>query len=97
MRGVAEKAVKENAYHLRHSTAWVVRLGDGTEESHRRMLLRSTSCGRTPRRSPIAGWRETVAAVLAEATLPVPRAAAEQPGLTRYAGRAHDAPHGAAG
>src|SRR3954468_14398614 len=38
VRGVAEKAVKENAYHLRHSTSWVVRLGDGTEESHRRML-----------------------------------------------------------
>lgn len=38
LRGVAEKAVKENAYHLRHSSAWVVRLGDGTEESHERML-----------------------------------------------------------
>ena len=38
VRGVAEKAVKENAYHLRHSSAWVVRLGDGTEESHARML-----------------------------------------------------------
>jgi ring-1,2-phenylacetyl-CoA epoxidase subunit PaaC len=37
VRGVAEKAVKENAYHLRHSSAWVVRLGDGTDESHRRM------------------------------------------------------------
>src|SRR3954449_9375810 len=34
VRGVAEKAIKENAYHLRHSTAWVVRLGDGTDESH---------------------------------------------------------------
>lgn len=38
VRGVAEKAVKENAYHLRHSSAWVVRLGDGTEESRTRML-----------------------------------------------------------
>ena len=33
---VAGKAVKETAYHLRHSTTWVVRLGDGTPESHRR-------------------------------------------------------------
>ena len=39
VRGVAAKAVKENAYHRRHSRAWVVRLGDGTEESRRRMLL----------------------------------------------------------
>lgn len=36
--GVAGKAAKEAAYHLRHSSSWVVRLGDGTEESHRRML-----------------------------------------------------------
>ena len=32
-----EKSVKEVAYHLRHSGDWVVRLGDGTEESHKRM------------------------------------------------------------
>jgi ring-1,2-phenylacetyl-CoA epoxidase subunit PaaC len=36
MSGIAGRAVKESAYHLRHSSAWVVRLGDGTEESHRR-------------------------------------------------------------
>ena len=35
--GKAGKVVKETAYHLRHATAWVVRLGDGTDESHRRM------------------------------------------------------------
>lgn len=37
VRGVAGKAVKEMAYHLRHAGGWVVRLGDGTEESARRM------------------------------------------------------------
>lgn len=37
LAGIAQKAVKEARYHLRHSSAWVVRLGDGTEESHRRM------------------------------------------------------------
>jgi ring-1,2-phenylacetyl-CoA epoxidase subunit PaaC len=37
VRGVAEKAIKENAYHLRHAGNWVVRLEDGTEESMRRM------------------------------------------------------------
>ena len=36
--GIAEKAVKEAAYHVRHSTSWVVRLGDGTDESRARML-----------------------------------------------------------
>jgi ring-1,2-phenylacetyl-CoA epoxidase subunit PaaC len=34
---IAEKAVKEVTYHLRRSGDLVVRLGDGTEESHRRM------------------------------------------------------------
>jgi ring-1,2-phenylacetyl-CoA epoxidase subunit PaaC len=36
MSGVAGKAVKEVRYHLRHSAEWVLRLGDGTEESHAR-------------------------------------------------------------
>lgn len=35
--GVAGKAVKEVAYHLDHARSWVVRLGDGTAESHRRV------------------------------------------------------------
>jgi len=34
---IAAKALKETKYHLRHSGEWVVRLGDGTEESHRRV------------------------------------------------------------
>jgi ring-1,2-phenylacetyl-CoA epoxidase subunit PaaC len=33
---VAAKAEKETAYHLRHATEWLIRLGDGTAESHRR-------------------------------------------------------------
>ncbi|PYG30567.1 1,2-phenylacetyl-CoA epoxidase subunit PaaC [Pelagimonas varians] len=35
--GVAGKAVKEMAYHIRHAGEWVVRLGDGTEQSAERM------------------------------------------------------------
>ena len=35
--GVADKSVKEVAYHLDHARSWVVRLGDGTAESHRRV------------------------------------------------------------
>ncbi len=36
LAGIAAKAYKEARYHVRHSGEWVVRLGDGTEESHRR-------------------------------------------------------------
>jgi ring-1,2-phenylacetyl-CoA epoxidase subunit PaaC len=37
LAAVAGKALKEVAYHLDHAAHWVVRLGDGTEESHQRM------------------------------------------------------------
>jgi ring-1,2-phenylacetyl-CoA epoxidase subunit PaaC len=33
---VAAKAEKETAYHLRHAAEWLIRLGDGTAESHAR-------------------------------------------------------------
>ena len=36
LAGIAAKAYKEARYHVRHSGEWVLRLGDGTEESHRR-------------------------------------------------------------
>lgn len=34
---IATKAAKEVAYHVERSSDWIVRLGDGTEESHRRI------------------------------------------------------------
>jgi ring-1,2-phenylacetyl-CoA epoxidase subunit PaaC len=37
LSAIAAKAVKETAYHIRHAGEWVIRLGDGTEESARRM------------------------------------------------------------
>jgi len=37
LAGIAAKAHKEARYHIRHSGEWVLRLGDGTEESHRRV------------------------------------------------------------
>lgn len=36
LAAIAAKAEKEVAYHLRHSGEWLIRLGDGTEESRRR-------------------------------------------------------------
>lgn len=37
LAAIAEKSSKEVTYHLRWSSEWVIRLGDGTEESKRRM------------------------------------------------------------
>ncbi|MDR2336172.1 MAG: phenylacetate-CoA oxygenase subunit PaaC [Burkholderiaceae bacterium] len=39
LRAIAAKALKEARYHQQHSADWVVRLGDGSEESHRRMQV----------------------------------------------------------
>ena len=36
LAAIAAKSEKESAYHVRHSSEWIVRLGDGTEESHTR-------------------------------------------------------------
>lgn len=36
-RAIAEKSMKEITYHLRYSSEWMIRLGDGTEESHAKM------------------------------------------------------------
>jgi ring-1,2-phenylacetyl-CoA epoxidase subunit PaaC len=38
LAGIAAKAVKEVTYHFDHARDWTIRLGDGTEESHRRMV-----------------------------------------------------------
>lgn len=37
LAAIAEKSIKETAYHLRWSSEWVIRLGDGTEESNQRI------------------------------------------------------------
>jgi ring-1,2-phenylacetyl-CoA epoxidase subunit PaaC len=37
LAGIAAKAYKEARYHLRHSAEWVIKLGDGTEESRGRV------------------------------------------------------------
>jgi ring-1,2-phenylacetyl-CoA epoxidase subunit PaaC len=34
---IAQKSLKEAAYHVERSSDWVIRLGDGTDESHRRL------------------------------------------------------------
>jgi ring-1,2-phenylacetyl-CoA epoxidase subunit PaaC len=74
--GVAEKAIKENAYHLRHSTTWVERLGDGTAESRRRMIAALDALWPFTGDLDLPGWYDAVAGVLTIATIPVPPLAA---------------------
>jgi len=37
LAALAAKSLKEATYHLRHSAEWMLKLGDGTDESHRRV------------------------------------------------------------
>jgi len=34
LSAIAQKSIKETTYHLRHSSKWIIRFGDGTVESH---------------------------------------------------------------
>lgn len=34
--GIAQKAIKEVTYHIRHSASWIIRFGEGTQESHQK-------------------------------------------------------------
>jgi ring-1,2-phenylacetyl-CoA epoxidase subunit PaaC len=85
LSAIAEKSVKETAYHLRWSGEWVIRLGDGTEESHQRiknaldeqwsftgeMFTKATYESSDP--APLKeSWGKKIESVFAEAGLPVP-------------------------
>ncbi|MGF6769877.1 ring-1,2-phenylacetyl-CoA epoxidase subunit PaaC [Paraburkholderia sp. GAS199] len=36
LAAIASKSIKETSYHVHHAREWLIRLGDGTDESHRR-------------------------------------------------------------
>jgi ring-1,2-phenylacetyl-CoA epoxidase subunit PaaC len=79
LAGIAERALKEARYHLLHSSTWVIRLGDGTEESHRRSQAAVDRLWRYTAEmfedlpdSQLVEWDRVVREVLAEATLHVP-------------------------
>jgi ring-1,2-phenylacetyl-CoA epoxidase subunit PaaC len=79
LAGIAAKALKEAAYHWRFSSGWVVRLGDGTEESHARVqdsldrLWRYTGEMFEGDTAPHqARWEAMIAAVIEEAGLELP-------------------------
>lgn len=89
LAGIAAKALKEVTYHLRWSSEWVIRLGDGTEESHSRIAKAAGEL------NPYIGelfepadyerssgidvnalandWMKKLQEVFGEATLPVPQ------------------------
>lgn len=89
LAAIATKAIKETTYHVRWSSEWVIRLGDGTHESHNRMLHAIDElwryCGELfePADYETAmgidpeaikqTWTEKVTAVFDEAKLPVPQ------------------------
>ncbi|MBL0130968.1 MAG: phenylacetate-CoA oxygenase subunit PaaC [Chitinophagaceae bacterium] len=86
LAAIAAKALKETTYHLRWSREWVIRLGDGTPESHQRMLKAIDELWRYTGEMFEAAdyetlvdvsllkndWSQKVNDVFAEATLPVP-------------------------
>lgn len=84
---IAEKSLKEATYHLRWSSEWVIRLGDGTDESHQRMLHAideiwaftgellyppSYDMGFINYHLLKENWQTKISEVLAEANLPFP-------------------------
>lgn len=76
LAAIAAKAAKEVAYHVRHAGDWLVRLGDGTEESHRRAQRAIDTIwpytGEVTDRSGRAAWLCAVAPVLTRARLVQP-------------------------
>ena len=85
---IAEKSLKEVRYHCRWSSEWVCRLGDGTPESHERLLAAIENLwpytGELFVAAPYeialhidtatskANWMEAISTLFAEATLPAP-------------------------
>ena len=88
LAAIAAKALKEVTYHQRWSSEWVIRLGDGTEESRQRMLNAIDELWRYTGELFVAAayeavsgfdiallkedWMKKVNAVFEEATLPIP-------------------------
>ena len=96
LASIAAKALKEVTYHLRWSSEWVIRLGDGTEESRNRILkaidelwpytgeLFETAAYEKATAVDISlqknDWEKKVKEIFEEATLPVPEAFPQKTG-----------------
>jgi ring-1,2-phenylacetyl-CoA epoxidase subunit PaaC len=89
LAAIAEKSLKEVAYHLRWSAEWVIRLGDGTDESNKRITKSLTELWMFTGELFIPGsfengfgvdvisikeeWFQKITEVFAEATLELPK------------------------
>ena len=80
LAGIAAKMLKESKYHVRHSGEWILKLGGGTDESHRRLqdavneLWRYTGemfLGEDVA-SLEASWRKQVDAIFKDARIVIP-------------------------
>ncbi|MFV7930208.1 1,2-phenylacetyl-CoA epoxidase subunit PaaC, partial [Enterococcus faecium] len=75
---IAEKSLKEITYHIRWSTDWVLRLGDGTAESKARMIKAADYLWPYTEELFVDGyitkqeWLATIEPVFLEATLALP-------------------------
>jgi ring-1,2-phenylacetyl-CoA epoxidase subunit PaaC len=88
LAAIAAKAIPETTYHVRWSSEWVIRLGDGTDESRRRILKAIDELWRytgemftpVPYENEMGidvsslqqNWMKKVQEIFAEANLPVP-------------------------
>jgi ring-1,2-phenylacetyl-CoA epoxidase subunit PaaC len=93
---VAEKSMKEVRYHMKWSSEWVIRLGDGTEESRMRILaaldelwmytgefFENDSIDHIDVSALKSTWLENVESVFQEATLSMPAEVFQQTGGKR--------------
>jgi ring-1,2-phenylacetyl-CoA epoxidase subunit PaaC len=82
LAALAREAAKASRVQLRHASVWIVRFGDGTQQSRRRIeaaiaalspyvhSLLATEITATDRDERVAQWTKTIDAVMHEATLP---------------------------
>lgn len=88
LAAVAAKGVKELTYHRQYAAEWVVRLGDGTDESHRRMQAGLDQV--VPYLAELSAAhdaREAVLAVLAQVTEAAGLTLADAPAAPAGSGR----------
>jgi ring-1,2-phenylacetyl-CoA epoxidase subunit PaaC len=83
LAGIAAKGLKEATYHLRHSKEWMLRLGDGTKESHRR--LQSSVDDLWPFTKELFVFDETERALIDQGIIP-PLGGLEKNGMNSFSG-----------
>jgi ring-1,2-phenylacetyl-CoA epoxidase subunit PaaC len=79
LAGIAARALKEARYHFLHSSTWVIRLGEGTDESHRRAQAAVDTLWRYtaemfegPASAHLDIWHKVVGDVFHDAGLQIP-------------------------